>query len=113
MTSVMATFKNTLQAVRDHRWKLHVHRDGQPVAELYDLQADPGETVNRYADEPGMVAALNARLAACREDLGDDACGIAGCRVRPIGRVANPDTLTHLDPNHPYIMAHYDLKPRG
>lgn len=106
-------FMNKLQAVRDARWKLHAYRDGQPVAELYDLQADPGETVNRYADEPGVVAALNARLAACREDIGDDACGIAGRHVRPIGRVANPDTLTHLDPDHPYIMALYDLKERG
>jgi arylsulfatase A len=30
-----------------------------------------------------------------------------------VGRVAQADTLTHYDPDHPYIIALYDLKDRG
>ncbi len=52
-------------------------------------------------------------LDACRDDLGDEATGAKGKNVRPIGHVDNPDTLTHLDPEHPYIIAMYDLKDRG
>jgi len=32
--------------------------------------------------------------------------------VRTIGCVDSPDTLTHFDPEHPYIIAMYDLKYR-
>ena len=46
-------------------------------------------------------------------ELGDEATGIAGKNVRPAGRVDNPDTLTHYDPEHPYIYAEYDKGDRG
>ena len=31
----------------------------------------------------------------------------------PIGRFENSDTLTQYDPEHPYMIALYDLKERG
>ena len=37
----------------------------------------------------------------------------AGEPWRPSGRVTNPVTLTEYDPEHPYIIAMYDLKDRG
>jgi len=104
---------NNLEAVRCGNWKLHVRKGGEEASELYDLAADLGETHNVHDEHPEIVAELMARLEACREDLGDEATGIEGKNVRPIGRVDNPDTLTHLDPGHPYIIAMYDLKDRG
>jgi arylsulfatase A-like enzyme len=44
-------------AIRQGRWKLV--RDGGPPA-LYDLTADPGETVDLSAKEPERVTALRA-----------------------------------------------------
>ncbi|MCL5271319.1 MAG: sulfatase-like hydrolase/transferase [bacterium] len=104
---------NTLEAARHGRWKLHVRKADQAIAELYDLEADPGESVNLYDRQPEVVRELTALMDACRSDLGDEAAGVAGRNVRPIGRVDHPDTLTHYDPNHPYIEAMYDLKDRG
>ena len=60
-----------------------------------------------------MVQRLSAALDACRDDLGDEACGIEGANTRPAGRVEHPETLTHYDPEHPYICAMYDLMDRG
>ncbi|MCB0971635.1 MAG: sulfatase, partial [Acidimicrobiales bacterium] len=42
--TVATYFMDDLHAVRDGRWKLHVARHGQTIAELYDLDADVGET---------------------------------------------------------------------
>jgi arylsulfatase A len=112
---------NGLEAVRDARWKLHFAKRNTPhtaafstVCELYDLLADPGETINRYDEEPGVVARLNAIAAAARSDLGDSYTGVPmGPHCRPAGRVKYPRTLTTYDPDHPYIIALYDLKERG
>ena len=110
---------NNLMAVRSGKWKLHVAqfvwpaRAIEPIQELYDLDADIGETTNLYDQFPDVVAALTAKLEACRQDLGDDLTGVTGQNRRPVGRVENPDTLTHYDPEHPYIIAMYDLKDRG
>ena len=81
--------------------------------ELYDLDADIGETKNVYNQHPDVVANLNAKAEACRQDIGDSALGIEGANIRPAGRVENPVTLTDLDPEHPYMIAMYDLKERG
>lgn len=103
---------NRLEAVRCGKWKLHVgkKRGGGYVEinELYDLESDPAESRNLYSQYPEVVAELSAKLAACREDIGDEATGVTGKNIRPIGRVENPDTLTHYDPEHPYIVAMYD-----
>ena len=122
--------KNALEAVRSGKWKLHIRREPpkekgnltvdtgdapqlEELEELYDLQADIGETENVYHQHPDVVADLLAKAEACREDIGDSAVGIEGRNIRPAGRVDNPDTLTHYDPEHPYMIAMYDLKERG
>ncbi len=102
-----------LEAVRVGRWKLHVRKGKEEVKELYDLDADIAESTNVYADHPAVVAELTAKIAACREDLGDSAVDLAGANCRPIGRVEAADTLTHFDASHPYIIALYDLEDRG
>ncbi|HRW09761.1 MAG TPA: sulfatase [Caldilineaceae bacterium] len=110
---------HNLMAVRVGKWKLHVGRMTFPnkgitsVAELYNLETDIGETTNLYDKHPKIVADLEAQLAACRLDMGDAMTGVVGENVRPVGRVENPDTLTHYDPEHPYIIAMYDLQDRG
>ncbi len=53
------------QALRQESWKLF--RDArQDVAELYDLQADPGEERNLAASEPARVARMTRAMAAAR-----------------------------------------------
>lgn len=104
---------NNLEAVRDVQWKLHVRKEDEEVNELYDLRADIGETNNVYDQHPDVVARLTALIEACQQDLGDQVNGIQGNDVRPHGRVDNPDTLTHYDPEHPYIYAEYDKAERG
>jgi arylsulfatase A-like enzyme len=102
-----------LQAVRSGQWKLHVWRDNAAIRELYNLAHDLGESRNVAADHPDVVADLEAKAAAMRKDLGDAATGVAGSNCRPAGRVENPQTLTRYDPDHPYLMAMYDLPDRG
>ncbi len=104
---------NRLEAVRRGRWKLHVGKkvgqDYRTIAELYDLEADPGESNNLYDRQPKVVAELAGLLEACRRDLGDEATGVAGRNIRPVGRVEQPAMLTKFNPDHPYIVAEYDL----
>jgi arylsulfatase A len=104
---------NNLEAVRKHNWKLHFRKADQVMCELYDLDADPGETTDLAEQRPDIVAELTDVADAARQDLGDEATGVEAHDVRPIGRVESPDTLTHYDPDHPYIIAMYDLKDRG
>ncbi len=113
---------NRLEAVRSGRWKLHVGKRtgrgtnkslGGPrkkdMQELYDLKSDPAESRNLYHEKPEVVAELQALLDECREDIGDVATGVKGKNNRPIGRVKQAETLTHFDPDHPYIISEYDL----
>lgn len=52
-------------AIRDGRWKMiEFLQTGE--RELYDLAADPGEEHNVAAQEPGVMAAMAARMAAWR-----------------------------------------------
>ncbi len=105
--------RNSIEAVRSGQWKLHIRKDDEEMQQLYNLESDIGETENLYEQHPEIVADLQTKIDACRRELGDDATGISGANVRPIGRVENPDTLTHYDPEHPYMIALYDLKERG
>lgn len=105
--------RNTIEAVRSDQWKLHIRKDDQEIQELYNLENDIGETQNVYDQHPEIVQDLIKKVEACRQDIGDEAVGIEGQNTRPIGRVDNPDTLTHYDPEHPYFIAMYDLKERG
>ena len=105
--------RNNLEAVREGRWKLHVRKKDDAMVALYNLAQDPGEQTNLADQHPDVVDHLQQLLAACREDLGDDAAGIAGKNIRPAGRVEHPETLTHYDPDHPYIVAMYDKGDAG
>jgi len=65
-------------AYRDGRWKLILARAsggwsspkenqapvGSPIAQLYDLDADPGETTNLYLEEPKIVERMLEQLTA-------------------------------------------------
>ena len=106
-------FMNNLEAVRDHEWKLHVRKGDQEIRELYHLSQDPAETRNVYERFPEQVERLSRLLEACRQDLGDEASGIPGRNIRPAGRVDHPNTLTHYDDSHPYMVALYDLREKG
>lgn len=103
----------SIEAVRRGRWKLHVAKRATAMVELYDLEADPGEASDVASQHPEVVAALTALVDAARVDLGDEARGITGRDVRPIGKVDDPVPLTEFDPDHPYFMAEYDLPDRG
>ena len=103
----------SIEAVRVGRWKLHVRKRQRELSALYDLVSDLGETDDRSEDHPDVVAALEAVLDHWRAELGDEATGVAGRDVRPIGRVADPRPVTTFDADHPYYQAEYDLPDRG
>jgi len=101
--------QNELQAVRAGRWKLvlpHTYRTlaGRPGGqggvpakyqsakaglELYDLEADAGETTDVATRHPEVVGRLAALAEQAREDMGDALTGRAGKNVREPGRM-NP-----------------------
>ncbi len=101
--------RNALDAIRVGDWKLHFRKGGKPLDALYNLRQDVGETTDLYAAEPQVVARLTAAADIIRQDLGDAALNIPGPRCRPIGRVDNPKPLTEYRPDHPYMIAMYDL----
>ena len=95
--------KGQLQAMRSGRWKLlfpHTARTmaGQPPAtggqpgkyrplpvglELYDLDADIGETRNLASDHPDLIRDLQAKADVIRAQLGDSLTNTTGIAVRP------------------------------
>lgn len=93
-----------LHAVRSGPWKLHLPHayphveapggDGQPgrigihriERSLFNLEEDAGETRDRAADHPEVVARLEALAELAREDLGDAATGRTGKNVRLPGQ---------------------------
>jgi arylsulfatase A-like enzyme len=105
--------RNDLEAVRAGRWKLHVAKHGKPCSLLFDLDADPAETADVYADHPDVVADIEAHAERARESLGDARLGRVGADVRPIGRVDDARPLATFDPEHPGIVAEYDLSDWG
>jgi arylsulfatase A-like enzyme len=100
-------YDHELRAIRDERWKLmlphtsrtlngrEAGRDGYPVQyeqasiglELYDLDADVGESKNVAEEHPEVVARLAAAAEEARQDLGDSLTGRTGKNVRPPGRI--------------------------
>ncbi|MFH1568640.1 MAG: sulfatase [Gemmatimonadota bacterium] len=112
-------FRNDLEAVRAGRWKLFVRRweresrGSRPARELYDLEADVGETTDLSVRHPEVVARLTALAERIKADLGCDASGAAGANRRLPGRVTDPKPLTQYDPQHPYIIAMSDLEEAG
>jgi len=95
--------RNTLDAVRSGSWKLHLH-----TGQLVDLESDIGEEHDCSADHPEIVRQLEQRADACREDLGDESCDMAGANCRPVGWAEGSQPLTSLDWRHPYMQAAYD-----
>jgi len=78
-----------LEAVRSGKWKLRLGRD-----ELYDLNADIGESSNVAGKNPDTVKRLKELAATMDDDLGVNGIG-PGCR--PLGRVDHPLPLIGLD----------------
>jgi arylsulfatase len=97
---------NSLHGVRYGDWKMYFpHRyrtlngrigkdDGQPIKyeyidlkemELYNLNDDPGETTNLYANHPEIVKKIKLLADKKRKEIGDDLKGITGLENRPIG----------------------------
>ncbi|MGJ3242590.1 MAG: sulfatase family protein [Opitutales bacterium] len=105
--------RDALEAIRDERYKLHFSKGAEPLSALYDLQADPGETTDLADRLPAVVSRLELEADGWRERLGDRRIRKTGTEIRPQGRVDDPDTLTHFDASHPYIVAEYDLQERG
>jgi arylsulfatase A-like enzyme len=58
--------KGEQYAIRWGRWK-YIDASDQGRTELYDLETDPGEQVDRSRDEPHHAARLAERLAAWRQ----------------------------------------------
>jgi arylsulfatase len=95
--------QNSLEAIRQGRWKLiFPHRartykryppgnDGWPgktvnvqvPQSLYDLRADPGETVDVAKEHPDVIRRLEALADTYRRDLGDDLTHVEGTGRRP------------------------------
>ncbi|MFZ5828848.1 MAG: sulfatase [Planctomycetota bacterium] len=100
-----------LQAVRSGKWKLFVVPRAksrlqkpppgekgvlEPAMQLYDLEADIGETTDVAAQNPEAVERL-ARLAEqCVADLSGGRKGIGGAGCRPAGTVQHPTTIDAL-----------------
>ncbi len=76
-----------LQAVREGKWKLHLALQKRPDVELYDLDADIGESKNVAAEHPDIVKHLNALADQVRADLGDSNTGTKGAGCRPAGKI--------------------------
>jgi len=94
-----------LQAIRSGKWKMHFPHgyrtmagkpggtDGNPTAysqrkiglELFDLDADIGETTNVADQHPEVVKRLNRLADAMRRDLGDN--NVKGAGIRPAGQL--------------------------
>ena len=56
-------------AMRDGRWKFLVNPDGSE-AQLYDLEADQGESANLLSKQPERAAAMAGQISAWADDLG-------------------------------------------
>jgi arylsulfatase A len=96
---------NNLEALRSGKWKLifpHSYRivtrignDGgrgdygskKSGLELYDLEADPSESINLADKEPETVKKLQAMADKIRSELGDGLTKTKGSKNRPSARV--------------------------
>jgi len=78
--------QNELEAVRSGEWKLF-----RTTGALYNLKQDIGETTDVAADNPEVVARLNALLDEAVADLGDGADDCPNCR--PVGVDDDPQPL--------------------
>jgi arylsulfatase A-like enzyme len=107
-----------LRALRDGRFKLI----DAPRPELYDLEADPFELHNVYADRPALAAALTRRLAA-HDRAPSPASGdraekrVAADvkeRLASLGYVAGPERTDRAGERDPkdYIDAYNEIRAK-
>ena len=75
---------HSLQAVRDHRWKLVLGQNPK----LYDLKTDSAEKTNLAAKHPEIIQRLQTAVARATAELGSGEQ--QGLRVRPVGRATKP-----------------------
>lgn len=106
--------KDELQAMRMDRWKLHFPHsyrslegrpggnNGRPTKytyglmtglELYDLEADPGETRDVAKDHPEVVARMSELADRMRSRLGDGLTGVTGSEIRTPRVVPRPEDV--------------------
>lgn len=105
--------RGDLEAIRVGEWKLHFSKSGNEQPLLFDLDRDPSESIDCFAEQPGVVARLSSIANLARSEFGDRRLALQGSAARPIGQVAQARTLTEFDPSHPYYVAEYDLADRG
>jgi arylsulfatase A len=110
--------RGELQAVRSGNWKLRHAFDAGPRTdpdrlELYDLEADLGETQDVADGYPDVVERLTKAISGMRQTLGDARLGIEGRECRPPAIVTDPKPLTTFDPDYPYIEPSYLLNEAG
>jgi len=99
-----------LQAVRRGRWKLHVPHayasieqgqvgaggfPGQYISvdlqlSLFDLETDPGESINVAGRHPALVQELESLIESGRRRFGDTSLGVTGTDSHGPGRVVAP-----------------------
>jgi arylsulfatase A len=89
-------FKDQLECVRSGKWKLRVAQvrggENAKLPQLYDLEADIGETTDVSDQHPDIVARLQKLADAARADLGDG--DKPGANQRPAGHVDDARGLT-------------------
>ena len=95
-------FRRNLECVRSGQWKLRVlkHRQNPDAQEpfspqLFNLNADIGETTDIAAQHPDVVKRLLVLAESARDDLGDGSK--AGKNQRPAGFVENARGLTDAE----------------
>lgn len=68
-TEIVYNVEPSQAAIRQGRWKLHWLPTLPPSVELFDLDADPGESTNLAPGHPEVVAALQARAEALAREM--------------------------------------------
>jgi arylsulfatase A len=81
-----------LEAVRHNEWKLQLPSEKNPSAKpvLYNLNTDIGEATDVAAENPKVVAQLQALVAAMKDDLGLDGEAPGS---RALGKVENAQPI--------------------
>jgi arylsulfatase A-like enzyme len=67
---VFLQYGRRLYGVRSHRWKL-IENTAKDSYELYDLETDPAELVNRYSEQLEVAAELSGHLEDWKSSIGE------------------------------------------